>query len=140
MPTESPIDLGPDFPLTPEARRKRELVHTLLTNALHCNESDPIGGNVVHCVEEALRAMGRPQPYETEVELAAEIERLREELARLHRICDKFGEPADLAAERDRLAEALRQIAAMSTAPALSDMAREVLDLTAIPVAVRALQ
>lgn len=54
---EHEIDLGADFPLTDEQRERRERLAEVLENALHCARYDPIGGNVRHCVEDALRIM-----------------------------------------------------------------------------------
>jgi len=51
------IELGPDFPLTDEQRERRERIEEALVNALHGIRNDPIGGNVRHCVVDALRIM-----------------------------------------------------------------------------------
>lgn len=54
---EKPIDLGADFPMTHEQRARRERIEECLANALHGIRHDPIGGNIRHNVEQALRIM-----------------------------------------------------------------------------------
>jgi hypothetical protein len=55
------IDLGPDFPLSEVARRRREEIQMWLLNALTGVRCDPVGGNVTHCIERALDA-ARDEP------------------------------------------------------------------------------
>lgn len=55
---EEPIvQLGEDFPISPEHRQVRERLYELLTNAAYGARFDPIGGNIKQSVEEALRLM-----------------------------------------------------------------------------------